>query len=146
MKSRVSLSLDEDLLYRIDAAAEAIGGNRSFVVSLLCRRGLGSLASEGGGIEVVSTSIPPPGAVIEILAAGIPHIAIAPTLAEAAEMARARGLKWAAGGRPHEIADMLPPVEATSAICTTAQLAAALIPAPNWYRCPPQLVRQGFTA
>jgi hypothetical protein len=147
MKSRISLSIDDELLGRIDDAADAIGGNRSFVVSLLCRRGLGSLGSEGGGGEIVSGSFPSPGpAIIEIDAAATPHVAVAPTLAEAAEMARARGLKWAAAGRPHEIAALMPPLEACAAVCANVALAAALVSAPNWYRCPPQLARQGMTA
>jgi hypothetical protein len=147
MKSRISLSIDDELLGRIDAAAGAINATRSFTVATLARRALEALGNEGGGGGVVSGSPPPPGPIIvEIDAAAIPHIAIATSLAEAAELARERGLRWATGGPPHEVAALMPPLEARAAVCANVQLAAALIPAPNWYRCPPQLVRQGMTA
>jgi hypothetical protein len=147
MKSRISLSIDDELLGRIDAAAGAINATRSFTVATLARRALEALGNEGGGGGVVSGSPPPPGPIIvEILADGVPHVGVAETLAEAATLARERQLRWAAAGQPHEIANLTPPLEARAAVCANVQLAAALIPAPNWYRCPPQLVRQGMTA
>jgi hypothetical protein len=147
MKSRISLSLDADLLGRIDAAADAIGATRSFTVATLARRALEALAGEGGGDGGFSTSPPPPGAVIVEIDPTAPrqHVAIAETLAEAAELARARGLRWAAAGQPHELAATLPPLETTAAICATVALASALAVSPNWHRCSPQLARYGFT-
>jgi hypothetical protein len=147
MKTRVSLSLDEDLLHRIDAAAGAINATRSFTVATLARRALEALGSEGGGGEVVSGPFPPPGAaIIEIDPASIPHVAVAGTLAEAAALARARGLRWAAGGgQPHEVAALMPPLEAAAAVCANVAIASALATAPNWHRCSPQLARYGFT-
>lgn len=147
MKSRISLSLDSDLLDRIDGAAEAIGATRSFAVSTLCRRGLGALAGEGAA-DVGQPAPPPPGAlIIEISAtAPIPHVAIAETIQAAAELARERGMRWAGCGRPHQIAGLVAPIDATAAICTSIELASALATAPNWQRCPPQLARIGMTA
>ncbi|MBW4034112.1 MAG: hypothetical protein HIU90_01435 [Proteobacteria bacterium] len=150
MKKRVSLSLDSELLDRIDAAAEAVGATRSFAVSTLCRRGLGALASEGAADEAVSvlSHSPPPGAlIIEVnLDAPIAHVAIAETIQEAAALARERGMRWAGCGRPHEIAGLTPPIDATAAICSTVAIASTLATAPKWQRCPPQIIRIGMTA
>lgn len=147
MKKRISLSLDGELLERIDGAAEAIGASRSFAVSLLAKRGLGGLAGDGAA-DAGQPAPPPPGPlIIEInLDAPIAHVAIAETIQEAAALARERGMRWAACGRPHEIAALLPPVESSAAICTSIELASALATAPKWQRCPPQIVRQGLTA
>ncbi|HQT83861.1 MAG: hypothetical protein B7Z58_01790 [Acidiphilium sp. 37-64-53] len=113
------------------------------------RRGLGALAGEGAAGAAVSVPSHPPhqALIIEVnLDAPIAHVAIAETIQAAAELARARGFRWAATGRPHEIAGLVPPIEATAAICTTLELASTLATAPNWQRCPPQLARIGMTA
>ncbi|HQT74092.1 MAG TPA: hypothetical protein PLX84_09130 [Acidiphilium sp.] len=139
------------MLDRIDAAASAIGTSRSFTVSTLCRRGFENALGEGAADQAASAPSGPPlpgGAlIIEInLDAPTPHVAIAETIQEAAELARERGLRWAAAGRPHELAGLVPPLEARAAICASIDLAGALATAPNWHRCPPQLIREGLAA
>ena len=151
MKSTVSITIDRELLDRIDAAAKAIGTSRSFAVATLCRRGFENALGEGAADRAASApSGPPlPGAalIIEInLDAPTPHVAVAETIQEAAALARERGLRWAACGGPREIAALTPPVEATAAICSTVTIAGALATAPNWHRCPPQLIREGLAA
>lgn len=150
-KQSITISLDRELLDRIDAAAKAIGTSRSFAVSTLVRRGFENASDEGAADRAASapSGSPLPGAalIIEInLDAPTPHVAIAETIQEAAGLARERGLRWAAAGRPHELAGLVPPLEARASICASIDLAGALATAPNWHRCPPQLIREGMTA
>jgi hypothetical protein len=147
-KQSITVSLDRELLDRIDAAASAIGTSRSFAIATLCRRGFENALGEGAADRAASAPSGPPlrTAIIDIAAEGVPHIAIAETLPEAAALARERGLRWAAAGRPHELAELMPPLEARASICASIDLAGALATAPNWNRCPPQLIRQGMTA
>lgn len=148
MKKRVSLSLDGELLDRIDAAAEAIGATRSWTIGTLAKRGLGALSCGEGAADAGQPAPPPPGAIIIEISATAPtaHIAIAETIQESAALARERGMRWAGCGRPHEIAGLTPPIDATAAICSTVAIASTLATAPKWQRCPPQIVRQGMTA
>ena len=146
MKSTVSITIDRELLDRIDAAASAIGTSRSFAVSTLVRRGFENASDDGAADRATPSGPPLPIAIIEIAAEGVPHIAIAETLPEAAALARERGLRWAAAGRPHELAGLVPPLEARASICASIDLAGALATGPNWHRCPPQLIREGLAA
>ena len=150
-KQSITVSLDRELLDRIDAAASAIGTSRSFAIATLCRRGFENALGEGAAdrAESAPSGPPLPGAalIIEInLDAPTPHVAIAETIQEAAALARERGLRWAGCGGPREIAALTPPVEATAAICSTVTIATALATAPGWGRCPPQIARFGMTA
>ncbi|MEE3502647.1 ribbon-helix-helix protein, CopG family [Acidiphilium acidophilum] len=143
-KARISVTLDRDLLDRIDDAARAIGASRSFAVSLLARGGLERNA--GGGVAS-SPSRHPAAAIIEINPeAHVNHVAIASDIATAATLARDRGMRWAAGGSPAAVASMMPPIEATASICETIEHASILATAPAWARCRPQLTRTGHRA
>jgi hypothetical protein len=143
-KARISITLDQDLLDRIDDAARAIGASRSFVVSLLARGGLER--KEGGGVAS-APSRHPSGVIVEIdAAAHVHHVAVAADIATAATLARERGMRWAAGGTPSAVAGLMPPVEATAAICDTMEHASIIATAPAWHRCPPQLTRTGHRA
>lgn len=143
-KARISVTLDRDLLDQIDGAARAIGGTRSFTVSTLARM---ALAANGGGGAVSSAPRRPEAAIVEIDAdAHAQHVAVAGDIATAAQLARERGMRWAAGGSPAAVAAMMPPIEATASICDTLEHASILASAPAWARCRPQLTRTGHRA
>jgi hypothetical protein len=153
-KRTICVNLEPELVERIDALAATMQATRTWTIARLLDASLnpGATASRVFGQRAADRAAsapfdpPLPIAIIEIAVEGVPHIAVAATLPEAAALARTRRLRWAAAGRPHELAELMPPLEASASICASIDLAGALATAPNWHRCPPQLIREGLAA
>jgi hypothetical protein len=89
----------------------------------------------------------PAAVIIEVSPVAIvQHIAVADSLETAVRLAKERGLRWACGGSPAAVAGMMPPIDASAAICSTIEHASILATAPKWHHCRPQLTRTGHRA